>query len=418
MIARAVAALVLTCALTCGAASAASSRQRSAAPPPQQEPMTFYIVKGAPDSCGRGCDRWIEAEGKIESDTAARFKAILGRLRDPTLPIYFSSPGGNLDQAIAMGNTLHAKLGIARVGRTMVRECGLEAQDSDVCVKLKNSGRELHGDLFTNGAICASACPYVFVGAAVHEVAPDAVLAIHSPKVVLSFHGGRPDASVIAAANERGHERVDRLAATYLAKMGIDAGLLALTKTIKFEDIHVLTRDEIARFGLDRRESVETSWRFESNGLNMLHKIAVVRRAGETSFRLLQWRLICFNADRFAVDFQRPALVNVGITSVSVAHSGAMPVDFFVVLPAGKGSAVEQWGLRGVIRSRLEMLLDHPQIEFIETSIGPDGRLVPQTIKLSNEGWAGALETLIASCPPAKGSSALQAIRSGEAAAK
>ena len=105
------------------------------------------------------------------------------------------------------------------------------------------------------------------MGAAVHEVAPDAILAIHSPKVILNFHGGQPDALVIAAANQRGRERADRVASTYLAKMGIDAGLLALTRTIKFEDIHVLTRDEIARFGLDRRETVETSWRFESSAL-------------------------------------------------------------------------------------------------------------------------------------------------------
>ena len=74
--------------------------------------------------------------------------------------------------------------------------------------------------------------------------------------------------AVIAAANQRGHQRADRMASAYLAKVGIDAGLLGLTKTIKFEDIHVLTRDEIARFGLDRRELVETPWKFESDKLN------------------------------------------------------------------------------------------------------------------------------------------------------
>ena len=168
--------------------------------------MTFYVVNGAPDACGRGCDSWIEAEGKVESDTAARFKVFLDRQRNRNLPIYFASPGGNLDQAIAMGTMLHGRSTIARVGRTTVRECGFEAQDSDVCVKLKQSGRELHGNLFTNGAVCASACPYAFMGAAVHEAAPDAILAIHSPKVVLNFHGGQPDAEVIAAANKRGRK--------------------------------------------------------------------------------------------------------------------------------------------------------------------------------------------------------------------
>lgn len=85
----AAAALVVTCALTCGAAS---SQEQGTTSPPPPESMTFYVVKGAPDSCGRGCDSWIEAEGKIEADTPARFKAILDRLVDRNLPIYFASP--------------------------------------------------------------------------------------------------------------------------------------------------------------------------------------------------------------------------------------------------------------------------------------------------------------------------------------
>jgi hypothetical protein len=380
--------------------------------------MTFYVVKGAPDSCGRGCDSWIEAEGQIESGTGARFKAFLDRLRDRNLPIYFASPGGNLDQAITMGNMLHAKSTIARVGRTLVQECGFEAQDSDVCVKLKQSGRELHGDLFTRGAICASACPYVFAGAAVHEIAPDAVLGVHSPKIFFVFHGGQAvDPSVVAAASKRGHERADRMVAAYLAKMGIDAGLLGLTKTVKFEDIHVLTREEIARFGLDRREMVETPWKFENEGLRILHKIAVVKATGEASFRLMQWRVACFDTDRFALDFQRPIPV-AGLATVSIAHSGASPVYFNG--PA-KGASVEQWGMR-LIRSRLDALVDHPQIEIIETSVAADGRLVPRTTKFSNEGWAGAIEALVAGCPLSKGALTVQmssqTSKSNEAAAK
>ena len=400
MISRAFAAIILICALSCGAVSA-SPRQRSQPPKPREEPMSFYVVKGAADACGRGCDSWIEAEGKVESDTAARLKTFLDRVRDRNLPIYFASPGGNLDQAIVMGNMLHGKSVVARVGRTTVRECGFEAQDSDVCVKLKQSGRELHGELFTNGAICASACPYAFMGAAVHEIAPDAILAIHSPKVVLNFHGGQPDAVMIAAANQRGRERADRTASVYIAKMGIDAGLLALTRTIKFEDIHVLTRDEIARFGLDRRDTVETPWKFESSALSSVRKIAVVKTPGDTVFRLLQWRVTCFNTDRFALDFQRP--VRAGAL-VAIAHGGATPVYFNGPALVGNGSNFEQWGMR-LIRSRLDTLVDQPEVEIIETAADPDGHMVPQAIKLSNEGWSHSLESLLATCAPARESS-------------
>ena len=373
--------------------------------------MIFYVVKGAPDSCGRGCDSWIEAEGKIESGTAARLKVFLDRLSNHNLPIYFASPGGNLDQAVVMGGMLHAKPTIARVGRTLVRECGFDAQDSDVCVKFKQSGRELHGDLFTRGAVCASACPYVFAGAAVHEIAPDAVLAIHSPKIFFTLHGGPVDPAVVAAADERGHQRADRMVAAYLAKVGIDAGLLGLTKTIKFEDIHILTRDEIARFGLDRRGLVETPWKFESDKLSFMHKIVVVQKPGEKSFRLLQWRVACFDTDRFVLDFQRP--VRAGAL-VAITHSGASPVYFNGPSIVGSESNFEQWGMR-LIRSRLDSLVGQPQIEITETAVAADGRLIPQTTKLSNEGWAGALESLLATCPPGREAAA---VRSSEAATK
>jgi hypothetical protein len=379
--------------------------------------MTFYVVKGATDACGRGCDSWIEAEGKIEGGTAARFKAFLDRLKDRSLPIYFNSPGGNLDQAILMGNMLHAKLSIARVGRAVVRECGFEAQDSDACVKLKQSGRELHGDLFTRAALCASACPYLFAGAAVREVAPDAVVGVHSPKIVFNFHGApQPDAAVIAAADQRGHERADHMVAVYLAKMGIDAALLSVAKTTRFEDIHILTREEIARFGLDRRELVETPWKFESSGLNMMHKVVAVRAPGETSFRLLQWRVACFDTNRFALDFQRPTPGTTSYATVAIVASDAKPVYFSY--PPAKGTGVEQWALR-MPRPALQSLLDRPEVELTETSLAADGQRMPHTTKLSNEGWAGAMETLLATCPPATAPvPKAQEARAGEGAAK
>src|SRR5579872_4820470 len=407
-----VATLILTCVLTCGTASAAPSHRRPAAPT-RHEPMTFYVVKGALDACGRGCDSWIEAEGQIVSGTAARLKAFLDRHRDRNLPIYFASPGGNLDQAIVMGNMLHARPATARVGRTLVRECGFEAQDSDVCIKLKQSGRELHGDLFTSGAICASACPYLLAGAAVH--------AVHSTKVILSFRGGQPDPSVVAAADQRGHQRADRLVSAYLAKMGIDAGLLGLAKSVRFEDIHVLTREEIARFGLDRRDFVETPW--ASNGLNMMHKVAFARGPGETSFRLLQWSVTCLDANRFALHFQRPASASPGLTSVSIAAGDSKPAYLISLSARGanvdpKGSSIEQWGLR-MPRPTLQSLFDRPQAEFTETSFTPDGRRAPQTIQLSNDGSAGALRDLLATCPPAKEPVPVQTTRAaGETATK
>ena len=175
-----------------------------------------------------------------------------------------------------MGAMLRERRAVARVARTVVKECGFEAQDSDVCLKLKQSGRELHGDLWTRGATCNSACPYLMLGATTREVAADALLAVHSPKVVVHFRGnGVPTAEMRAAATQRGVERADRMLASYIVKMGAEIGLLELARTIKFESMHVLTRDEIVRFGIDRRDFVETPWTFESTGRSMARKTVI-----------------------------------------------------------------------------------------------------------------------------------------------
>src|SRR5438128_4769205 len=182
-------------------------------------PMTFYVVKGAPDTCGRGCDSWIAVEGQVDGAAALRFKKFLQQVGNRDLPIYLSSPGGNLDQALAMGAMLRERRATARVGRAVVSDCGFEAQDSAACLKLKQSGRALRGDLFTRGANCNSACPYLLLGATNREVAPDALLAVHSAKVVVHFSGGVVPAEVRQAATMRGRERADRMLSAYIVKM-------------------------------------------------------------------------------------------------------------------------------------------------------------------------------------------------------
>jgi hypothetical protein len=409
-------ALTAVLIVVCGHASAATFGARPAPGLAAAAPMTFYVVKGGPDACGRGCDRWIAVEGQIDSNAAARFRKFLSPQRDRTLPIYFYSPGGNLDQAVAMGNMLREKPMVARVARTVVRECGFEAQDSQVCIKLKQSGRELHGELFTHSAMCASACPYLILGAATREIAPDAALAVHSPKVVVSFRGvSQPTQAMVAAATERGRERGDRLLSGYFARMGVDAALLDLSRTVKFEDMHVLTREEIVRFGIDRREFAETSWSFENNGRSNVRKVVVQRGPGEKSFRLMQWRLICFDSERFELDVQRPATPNPTSASVAIVGGSAKPQYFSY--PPAKASGFEVWGMR-MAKASVQSLLDLQQFEFTESSLAADGHRVPLITKLSSEGLSGALDGLLATCPPSRNPVPVQTSASRDRAEK
>lgn len=395
-------------ALTARPTRTARPAARPAPRTPPVPPMTFYVAKGAADSCGRGCDSWIAVEGQVDSGAAPRFRKFFQKVRERKLPIYFSSPGGNLDQALAMGAMLREKPVTARVARTVVRECGFEAQDSDVCIKLKQSGRELHGDLWTRGAMCNSACPYLMLGATTREVAPDAVLAVHSPKVVVHFSGlGIPSPEMRAAATVRGHERADRMVASYIVRMGIDIGLLDLASTVKFEDIHALTREEIIRFGIDRRERVETPWIFENIGRSTVRKIASLKTGGDKSYRLSQWRLFCFNTDQFELDFQRPIATSSVYPTVQIS-SGASVALYFKSPPL-KAQGFEIWGVR-MNRTSLQSFIDVPQFDFTETSQTPDGHRLAHSATFSSEGLAGALDNLLATCPPARPAAPLAAV--------
>jgi hypothetical protein len=395
-------------ALTARPTRTARPAARPAPRTPPVPPMTFYVAKGAADSCGRGCDSWIAVEGQVDSGAAPRFRKFFQKVRERKLPIYFSSPGGNLDQALTMGAMLREKPVTARVARTVVRECGFEAQDSDVCIKLKQSGRELHGDLWTRGAMCNSACPYLMLGATTREVAPDAVLAVHSPKVVVHFSGlGIPSPEMRAAATVRGHERADRMVASYIVRMGIDIGLLDLASTVKFEDIHALTREEIIRFGIDRRERVETPWIFENIGRSTVRKIASLKTGGDKSYRLSQWRLFCFNTDQFELDFQRPIATSSVYPTVQIS-SGASVALYFKSPPL-KAQGFEIWGVR-MNRTSLQSFIDVPQFDFTETSQTPDGHRLAHSATFSSEGLAGALDNLLATCPSAKPAAPLAAV--------
>jgi hypothetical protein len=422
--------LIAAVTLVCGPASAAlfgpkapsapaapkaakaspASRTRPAPPKTPTPPMQFYVVKGAPDACGRGCDRWIQLEGQIDAAAAARFRKFFVKLRERNMPLYFYSPGGNLDQAMAMGSLLHEKPAIARVGRTILADCGFEAQDSDVCLKLKQSGRELNGELTTRGVLCGSACPYLMLGASTREIAPDAALAVHNSRIVITFTGGTPTPTMVAAANARAHERSDTNIAAYFARVRGDSALLALARTVKFEDMHVLTREEIARFGIDRREFADTPWIFEPGTHGMVRKIAVQRKAGEASFRMIQWRMVCFDGDRFELDFQRPIPANAVLATASLSYGGAIPFSFS--FPPRRGAGVEQWGMR-LSKASLQPLLELPQAEFTETSLAPDGRQLPYKERLSSDGLAHSLDALLGTCPAAK----VQTIGANEQAA-
>jgi hypothetical protein len=362
-------------------------------------PISFTVVKGPSGACGPGCNRWIAAEGKIDNAAAARFRRFLKQIGDISLPIYLHSPGGNLEQALAIGNMLRERKFVARVGRTIVEECGFEAQDGEVCVRLKQSGRELHGEVWTRGATCNSACPYLILGAANREIAPDAFLAVHSPHVILNFTGGAPTREMRAKALEQAMTRSDVMVSAYLKKMGVDQGLLAAARAVRFEDMHVLTREEIAGFGIDPRQRVETAWTFEQFNRSLVYKTASERAGDGSAFRTTRMQLFCIDANQYELHFQRP-LLPPGASEPRIKLAfGTGSVDFLYPprKEQGQEKGQETWAMR-ISVGQAAVLASSPQLTIVD-KVGTAGKPAA-TDRFDGAELRAPLLRLMATCPP------------------
>jgi hypothetical protein len=264
----------------------------------------IYNAKGPADSCGPGCDRWIAVEGQVDTDAAARVRRFLSGVKDTKRPIYFHSPGGAVEQSYVIGRLLRSRKAIARIGRTIATACASGTQVDVACLKIKTGGGEVEAHLETRNAMCNSACSYLFLGATTREVAPDAAVGVHNSKLTLVVHG-HPPPRLEEQFRERGMEKANRERAAFVASMGISRELDDLIKTVKFESIHVLTRAELYRFGIDTRSSVEGPWVLETVPRITTFKWALVKKADGSDFQRMGWRLACGGGDRARLTWVR-----------------------------------------------------------------------------------------------------------------
>jgi hypothetical protein len=361
--------------------------------------LIIYQAKGPANSCGPGCDRWIAVEGMVDRDAANRVRRFLREVKDTQRPIYFHSPGGAVEPAFAIGRLLRSRKAIARIGRTIVTACGAGTQIDDACLKIKTAGGELHAEISTHHSMCNSACGYLFLGAVTREVAPDAALGVHSSKLTLAFRG-HPSPQQIAAFSERSNARADRDRASFVQSMGVSRQLTDLIKTVKFENVHVLTRPELFRFGIDTRTMSETAWTLESAARSYVRKVALTKKKDDDgSFRTMEWRLFCENRDRarlmFIREFDKAA---AGVNTVVVMAGSEKPVDLGA-FPARIG-IYEAWS--GTIASAaMEKVLAAPHLQVGEATLTADGKTTHETFDIDTAGLEPAWTQLFASCPAA-----------------
>lgn len=360
--------------------------------------LTIYLAKGAPDACGSGCDRWIAIEGQIDNGAASRVRRFLAGIKDPQLPIYLHSPGGNVEQSYVIGRLLRSRRAVARVGQTIATACAAGSQLDAACLKIKNAGGEVEAELTTYHAMCNSACGYLFLGATSREVAPDAALAVHNSKLVFSIHG-HPPPELLAEFRRRQTASSDRDRAAYIATMGISRELDDLIRTVKFENLHVLTRAELYKFGIDTRPLAETVWKLEKGNWPYVSKFAVLKRENGPSFRTMEWRLFCESRNRVPLMFAAEIDEKTAGKSTIMMTAGSDATREIEGSPVQTGK-YEMWS--GAVQPEMvkAMLTSHA-LQVRESRPMPDGETDMAKFDLDMTGLAAAWTQLGASCSPA-----------------
>jgi len=98
---------------------------------------------------------------------------------------------------------------------------------------------------------------------------------------------------VVAEFRQRRMATADRERAAFIVSMGVSRDLNELIRTVKFETLHLLTRAELHRFGIDPRPFAEATWRLDTGTQPAVSKIAVIKKENGASFRTMELRLYC-----------------------------------------------------------------------------------------------------------------------------
>ncbi len=262
--------IVLTLLVSAAGCVAGVTARAEAAPPATaataMAPIEFYLARGDADACGPGCNQWIAAEGKIDAGAAQRLRRLLSKLGRPRPPIYFHSPGGAITGALELGRLIREQKLEVSVGHTIAPGCDRDKPPEKSCEAQKRSGQAIDSELDPDISMCNSACVYALAGGSVRQVPPWVKLAIHD----VGFDPAKtpPRGALLGEAKAIAHEHIQE----YLREMGIDGALYKAALAIPFESKRFLERDELVRFGLDRREFGETGWQLVEKPVPALSK--------------------------------------------------------------------------------------------------------------------------------------------------
>ncbi|RBP17322.1 hypothetical protein DFR50_103209 [Roseiarcus fermentans] len=200
------------------------------APPP---PMRILRVTSSDPACQPNCPEWISAEGIISRGTASALAKALDGLGGRRLPILISSYGGSVRDALDMGRLIRARRLAVAVARTLVANCPQRARECP----------DARGRAMVDGAVCASACPFVLAAGVARLVGPAPRVGVHQITTVFEETEGadRPRRTVKVYEQDW----VDRTVAAYLASAGVGEPVMEFLRRTPAASIRWLSLDEI-----------------------------------------------------------------------------------------------------------------------------------------------------------------------------
>jgi hypothetical protein len=226
--------------------------------------MKVVVVRSNYPGCEPVCPHWISAEGTITEKSPAIFRKALAKLGKLSLPVVISSPGGDVEAAMAIGDMIRARGLDVSVGWTYFSGCAPTAKD---CRLPKSTKGTYSGLAMGWNGYCMSACNFILAAGKKRTLAIGGHVGVHQmsrtiteervyykeyyklvkgKKKIVSRKIVSRKPTKQYTSTKLSKSRTKKIAA-YLDRMGVDGKtLLALFDTAKPNEIHILLKQEAA----------------------------------------------------------------------------------------------------------------------------------------------------------------------------
>jgi hypothetical protein len=223
-----VAAIGIVCLLPATGLSAAPYRASSG-----HDQMSFRLKDNfKPNDASRHDLRKIYAEGPIVLGTALKFQVLIDRFHVlPGASVEFDSPGGNVQEAMRLGET--------------IRAAGL---NTEVPRSPESRSDSMHG--------CVSACTLSFLGGVNRNVSSGARFGVHMLSAELA--GVSPQ-----TAMQLGQKSIADLS-SYVSRMGVKTEFVSELTRARPEQVNVLSAEMLRRLNVTTAP-FPTTWEIKSS---------------------------------------------------------------------------------------------------------------------------------------------------------